>query len=419
MVYGSAEMTSKTMEDRYHRGLAPRLPDAVWQHRIGQCRDLLARHGVAAGLVYSGGQPLTGSGWARYFANFVHSIWNSEVFILIPVEHEPVLILNYQFMVDIAKQASSIEDVRAYKFFGTDLYSPERYQPMWDLLTEVLGELNLRGQKIGLCFSGMQGNFAPGPLIEMLRQRLPTGVDLSREFMDLLLVKTDYDIAQIRTSCEIGCRALTAAYEHVTEGSSPLDAFGAFIKTAGDAGAEFPGIFPETWHMTVKGGVEVPNRPFWLRARRFVSGDMVPIDTGTTYNGYPHDMGRTGVVGKPTRDQQRLHDANWEAHQRMRDALRPGVKASEISLINFAVAKERGYEKIHDLQGHGIGFFENESPILVPWSDVVIRENMVINIECLMYVPNFASSLIEDTYLVTKDGAEWLTESISPALHVG
>jgi Xaa-Pro aminopeptidase len=35
-----------------------------------------------------------------------------------------------------------------------------------------------------------------------------------------------------------------------------------------------------------------------------------------------------------------------------------------------------------------------------------------------MYVPEFASSLIEDTYLVTKDGAEWLTESIGPELHV-
>jgi Xaa-Pro aminopeptidase len=408
-----------SLEEHYHRGLGPRLPDAVWQHRITQCRELLRRHGVAAGLVYSGGQPLTGSGWARYFANFVHSIWNSEVFILIPVEREPVLILNYPFMIDLAKQASSIRDVRAYKFFGTDLYSPERYTPMWEVLSEALTDTGLRGEKIGLCFSGMQGNFAPGPLVEMLKTRLPAAVDLSREFMDLLLVKTPYDIERIRRSCEIDCLALAAAYEHVTEGGSPLDAFGAFVKAAGEAGAEFPGIFPETWHFLVESGVEVPNRPFWIVSRKFAKGDMVPIDTGTTYQGYPHDMGRTGVVGKPTADQQRLHDANWEAHQRMRDALKPGVKASEISLINFAVAKERGYEKIHDLQGHGIGFFENESPILVPWSEVVIQENMTINIECLMYVPGLGISLIEDTYLVTKDGAEWLTESISPALHVG
>jgi Xaa-Pro aminopeptidase len=419
MTRGQIEEMSAELQESYHRGLGPRLPDEVWRTRIEKCRELLNRNRVAAGLIYSGGQPLTGSGWARYLANFVHSIWNSEVFILIPVEREPVLILNYPFMVDIAKKTSPIQDVRAYKFFGTDLYSPERYQPMWDVLGEALDELDLQGEKIGLGFSGMQGNFAPAPLIEMLKMRLPNAVDLSREFMELLLVKTAYDIDKIRTSCEIGCRALAAAYEHVTEGRTPLDAFGAFVKAAGEAGAEFPGIFPETWHLTVKGGVEVPNRPFWLRSRRFANGDMVPIDSGTTYQGYPHDMGRTGVVGKPTRDQQRLHDANWEAHQKMRDALKPGVKASEISLINFEVAKQRGYEKIHDLQGHGIGFFENESPILVPWSEVVIQEGMVINIECLMYVPGFASSLIEDTYLVTRDSAEWLTESINPELHVG
>ncbi len=93
----------------------------------------------------------------------------------------------------------------------------------------------------------------------------------------------------------------------------------------------------------------------------------------------------------------------------MENALKPGVKASELSRINYEMAKKAGFERIHDLQGHGCGILENEPPIIVPWDETIIEKNMTINLECWLGAVNVGQSYIEDTFLVTEDKPERLT----------
>jgi Xaa-Pro aminopeptidase len=408
------------LEERFHRGLPPELPINVWKERIERCRNLLEKAGMDALLVYSGGQALTGVQWARYFANYVHPLWNSEAFILIPLEEDPVLIVNYPFIVNHAKEMTPIKDVRAYKYFGRDLYTPARYETFESLLKTIIKEKDMLGKKIGLGRQGMQGDYLPAVLERALYKALEgtTVEDSSALMWRLAMHKTDYDIKQIKKMCHIACDALKDGFMALGEGKTGFESFAAFALALGKYGAEIPGWYPTTWHYSIKGGIEIPNRPFWVTYAKFKKGDMVPIDTGLSYKGYTHDMCRTAIIGQPSNTQRRIQEANINAQKAMQEALKPGVRASELSKINFEMAKKAGYDKIHDLQGHGLGFFENEPPIITPWSDIIIEKNMIINLECVIYVTGIGISYVEDTFLVTDDGNEWLTDTMHQDLWV-
>jgi len=345
-------------------------------------------------------------------------LWNSEAFILIPVEDEPVMIVNYPFIVDHAKKMSPIKDIRAYKYFGKDLYTPARYETFENLLRETLQDKGLLGKKVGIGRQGMQGDYLPAVLERAMDRALKsiTVEDVSSLMWQLAMHKTDYDIEHIRKMCHIACDALTAGFMALGEGKTGYESLAEFVLSLGKQRAEIPGWYPTTWHYSIKGGTEVPNRPFWVTYAKFKKGAMIPIDTGLSYRGYTHDMCRTAVIGEPSNEQRKIHEANVNAQKVMQEALKPGVKASELSRINFEMAKKAGYEKIHDLQGHGLGFFENEPPIITPWSNITIKENMIINLECVIYVSGVGISYVEDTFLVTEDGNEWLTDTMSQDL---
>lgn len=417
-------MIEEELQKRYASGLAPPLPVSVWNDRIERCQEILRKKELGAILVYSGGQPLTGTQWARYFANLVHPIWNSDAFVLIPKEGEPMRILNYSFMKELAEKTSLIKDVRTYDYFGANVFTPKRYQNFESMIMNIIKEKGLETKKIGLGRQGMQGDYMPA-VLDLALQRAcknATAVDASDILWELISVKTDYDIEMIRKTCEVGCLSLKGAFDALGDGKRVYESFSAFIKTAGELGAEFPGICPETWHFAFKDAVpgsERPNRPFWITSRKLRRGDMIAIDSGTIYYGYPHDMARTGMVaGKPTEKQGKLFDANLNAQKAMEEALRPGVKASELSKINYDAARKAGFDKIHALQGHGIGFLENEPPIITPWCHDIIKERSIINLECVIYEKNIGMSYIEDTYLVTKNGAERLTTAFERELYV-
>lgn len=61
--------------------------------------------------------------------------------------------------------------------------------------------------------------------------------------------------------------------------------------------------------------------------------------------------------------------------------------------------------------GHGIGLNVHEGPIISQKNEKTLKGNMVIAIEPGIYVPGRYGVRIEDTILITKDGAEVLTKS--------
>ena len=139
-------------------------------------------------------------------------------------------------------------------------------------------------------------------------------------------------------------------------------------------------------------------------------GDLVVVDLGATYKFYRSDMTRTFIAGKASEKQRKIYETVILAHQKAFEAIRPGVLAREVDMAARQVIEEAEYGEffVHNL-GHGVGLEVHEAPILSPDSKDTLDVGNVVTDEPGIYLPGYGGVRIEDTVLVTGDGAEKLT----------
>lgn len=142
------------------------------------------------------------------------------------------------------------------------------------------------------------------------------------------------------------------------------------------------------------------------------NGDLVTIDFGVIYEGYASDMTRTVVLGKHDNRQQRIYNIVLEAQRAGLDAVKAGVKASEVDKAAREVIERHGYgPNFGHSTGHGVGMEVHENPRLAKNSETVLEAGMVVTVEPGIYLPQWGGVRIEDTVLVEKDGCRILCNS--------
>ena len=141
-------------------------------------------------------------------------------------------------------------------------------------------------------------------------------------------------------------------------------------------------------------------------------GDFVTMDFGAVYNGYHSDMTRTVAVGEISKEMEDVYNIVLLAHEKGRDALRPGASCKEVDAIARKVIEDGGYGEYftHSL-GHGVGIEIHESPRLSKTSEDVLKVGDVVTVEPGIYIENKFGVRIENMYVITRDGYENLTIS--------
>lgn len=142
-------------------------------------------------------------------------------------------------------------------------------------------------------------------------------------------------------------------------------------------------------------------------------GDIVTIDFGATFDGYVADITRTFIFEEQENTNEKYKEILTiveEAAKLGRQAVRPGIKASEIDNICRTYIASKGYSNffVHST-GHGIGIDVHEYPFVSSSSDIILEEGMVITIEPGIYIEGICGARIEDDVLVTSDGAKVLS----------
>ncbi|EFF41621.1 aminopeptidase P family protein [Mycoplasmopsis alligatoris] len=138
-------------------------------------------------------------------------------------------------------------------------------------------------------------------------------------------------------------------------------------------------------------------------------GQMLKVDFGALYKGYSADITRTSILGgdKKTKNPKLLEILNIvkESAKRGRDAVRPGIKASEIDKVCRDYIKSMGYGEyfVHST-GHGLGIDVHELPNVSTINDTILEEGMIITVEPGIYIEGLGGARIEDDVLVTKTG---------------
>ena len=219
-------------------------------------------------------------------------------------------------------------------------------------------------------------------------------------------IKDQYEIGLLREACEISQRALQRLMLEVRVGTSERMVAARLEFLMREEGADAAAF--STIVATGSSSAEPHHEP---TDRVIERGDLLKIDFGARWQGYHADMTRTFVVGAPASAWQlEVHRLVAEAAGAGRAAVAPGVEAREVDAAARRVIDAAGYGQNfgHGI-GHGIGLQIHEAPLMGAAAIARLQPSMTITVEPGVYLPGRGGVRIEDSLVVTPDGAQPMT----------
>jgi Xaa-Pro aminopeptidase len=138
-------------------------------------------------------------------------------------------------------------------------------------------------------------------------------------------------------------------------------------------------------------------------------GDFITFDFGAVYKGYHSDMTRTVVLGMAMDWHKEIYSVVQEAQYKGMKAARTGMTGRELDAIVRDSIAACGYGDyfVHGL-GHGVGLEIHELPNINKRGNAKLETGMIFTIEPGIYIPGKGGVRIEDTVVLTEDGAKAL-----------
>jgi Xaa-Pro aminopeptidase len=145
----------------------------------------------------------------------------------------------------------------------------------------------------------------------------------------------------------------------------------------------------------------------------------VVCDFGVILTDYCSDMTRTMYVGRPSPRERTAYQAVKEAQQAAIDAVKPGVRVSEVDRAARKSLQNNGLAKYFTHStGHGVGLEIHEAPRVGAGQTEILEPGMVITVEPGVYVPGLWGVRIEDMVVVRERGCEVLTPSSKELIEI-
>ena len=138
-------------------------------------------------------------------------------------------------------------------------------------------------------------------------------------------------------------------------------------------------------------------------------GDFITFDFGAVYKGYHSDMTRTVVLGMAMDWHKEIYSVVQEAQYKGMKAARTGMTGRELDAIVRDSIAACGYGDyfVHGL-GHGVGLEIHELPNINKRGNAKLETGMIFTIEPGIYIPGKGGVRIEDTVVLTENGARAL-----------
>lgn len=145
--------------------------------------------------------------------------------------------------------------------------------------------------------------------------------------------------------------------------------------------------------------------------RRIATGDPVVVDFGATFEGYRSDMTRTFCVNEdPTGELARIFNVVQTSQAAGAKAVKPGISVKEVDDVCRRIIADAGWaDRFEHGTGHGVGLDIHEAPTVSQLGTAILAPGFVVTVEPGVYVPGHGGVRVEDTLVVTEDGARALT----------
>ena len=138
-------------------------------------------------------------------------------------------------------------------------------------------------------------------------------------------------------------------------------------------------------------------------------GDIVSVDTVALKNGFNGDAARTFMVGKVSKEAERLVKVTKQAFFEGIKYAKKGNRIGDISHAIGEYVKSQGYSVVREFQGHGIGREMHEDPGIPNYGKagrgIRLEPGMTLAIEPMVIIgkPNILE-LDDGWTIITEDG---------------
>ncbi|MGM0935687.1 MAG: M24 family metallopeptidase [Pseudomonadota bacterium] len=276
-------------------------------------------------------------------------------------------------------------------------------EAIFSLLKDALADVKGDGKQVAIELN--QISYAGKVWLDKVIPELNL-VDSAPLFNELRMIKSEWEIAQLRKSAEITEAGIQAASELIKVGCTSAELTAAFKAKV----MQYPETNYSRFNLISVGSDFSPKMlPDNVPAKE---GDLIKFDCGVDVAGYGADIARTFVVGKANDKVSSLYQTIQKGHEYMLSRVAPGVQLSDVFNDTMALIRNSGlphYNRGH--LGHGDGVFTGleEAPFVSAAAQEVFKAGMVMSLETPYYGIGVGSIMIEDMLLITEDGVEMLS----------
>ena len=291
-------------------------------------------------------------------------------------------------------------------FITDDRYINEAKQQLSDKFLVISGDMDtikslLENKKI-IGFDNTVPYTTYKELIENLSDK--EFVDITDKLFDMRMIKSDWEIQNIKKAQQITELGFNEALKALKEGISEIEIAALIEYTFLKNGAEI--AFDSIVAFGENGATPHAHRS----SRMLTCGDFVTMDIGAKYNGYCSDMTRTVAFGGISRKQIEVYNTVLQAHEATIKKITTNMSGKEADNIARSIIENKGYgQYFTHSTGHSVGIDIHEPIYLSKKENRLLKNGMVVTVEPGIYIPNLCGVRIEDTVVIQNDQAVSLT----------
>lgn len=244
---------------------------------------------------------------------------------------------------------------------------------------------------------------------DMLAERLAGArfVDAEPILWKLRMIKSPEEQRRIRHCCQQTAEIWIEAMGEAVEGMTEIDMQHVFTAKFAqhDMESERTYCIFGPAGLSLKNGSPVPSR------NPLKEGQFIRVDAQGRYVGYVSNMSRVIAFGEVTPAMAKAQALVKGMLETLIPEVRPGAKVADIRRKELALYDGTGYVPVVPYTGHGIGRVVHEPPYLYEKDDTVLAPGMSVTLEPTVNFQGNGDIFIslEDQFLVTEHGAEYLT----------
>ena len=325
----------------------------------------------------------------RYLSGYTggdHGIGETSGMLLVPARGEVCLLTDFRYKLQ-AEQDVNWARVTLYP------------RGLLKLLPQLLPDL-------GITSLGFESHYTLHSTVEkMVGSLSKVGISLTplRDVIeDLRIIKDDAEIDSIRRSVQLNEQVFADIFPTIQPGQTEIDIALAIESAMRRKGAERP-----SFSSIIASGDRSALPHAVPSARQVEKNRPLTVDMGLILEGYCSDMTRTFVPGQADDRYLKLHRLVRRAQLAGMQAIRAGVRASEVDKAARSVINASGYgEYFGHALGHGVGLAVHEDPRLSSQNRKQLKTGMVITVEPGIYIPGWGGIRLENMVVVRDDGCE-------------